>query len=90
MARMPDAEKLLAKIFTYSIKHRIKAIYFEDVSLKKLTEFRTLLLTFKQTSEYLKELIAVKSEFKGKRLAQLLTGDDAGGLLPHNYISELA
>ena len=43
---MPDIEKLTAKIFTYSIKHRIKAIYFEDVSLKKLTEFRTLLMTF--------------------------------------------
>jgi len=57
---MPDIEKLSAKIFTYSIKHRIKAIYFEDVSLRKLTEFRTLLLTFRRTNEYLKEIFAVK------------------------------
>lgn len=31
--KLPDLEKLLAKIFTYSIKHSVKAIYFEDVSL---------------------------------------------------------
>jgi hypothetical protein len=43
MRSLPDLEKLLARIFAYSIKHRIKAIYFEDVSLKKLTEFRSLL-----------------------------------------------
>ena len=36
LAKMPDIEKLLAKIFTYSIKHKKKAIYFEDVSLIKL------------------------------------------------------
>ena len=33
LSKLPDLEKLLAKIFTYSIKHSVKAIYFEDVSL---------------------------------------------------------
>lgn len=47
LARLPDVEKLLAKIFTYSIKHSVKAIYFEDVSLIKMREFRTLLTVFK-------------------------------------------
>jgi hypothetical protein len=47
MGKLPDVEKLLAKIFTYSIKHRVKAIYFEDVSLNKMKEFRTLLKTFR-------------------------------------------
>lgn len=32
LGKLPDLEKLLAKIFTYSIKHSVKAIYFEDVS----------------------------------------------------------
>lgn len=40
LAKLPDLEKLLAKIFTYSIKHSVKAIYFEDVSLIKMKEFR--------------------------------------------------
>lgn len=33
---MPDIEKLLARVFTYSIKHRVKAVYFEDVNLQKM------------------------------------------------------
>ena len=40
MTKLPDMEKLLAKIFTYSVKHKVKAIYFEDVSLIKMREFR--------------------------------------------------
>ena len=32
-AKLPDLEKLLAKVFTYSIKQKVHAIYFEDVSL---------------------------------------------------------
>ena len=51
MKKLPDLEKLLAKIFTYSIKHSIKAIYFEDVSLQKMKEFRTLLNVFKSVRE---------------------------------------
>jgi len=46
LAKLPDLEKLLAKIFTYSIKHKVKAIYFEDVSLTKMKEFRQLLTCF--------------------------------------------
>ena len=40
LAKLPDLEKLLAKIFTYSIKHKVKAIYFEDVSLIKMKEVK--------------------------------------------------
>ena len=47
MGKLPDLEKLLAKIFTYSVKHRVKAIFFEDVSLIKLKEFRHLLTNLK-------------------------------------------
>lgn len=40
MSRLPDLEKLLAKIFTYSVKHSVEAIYFEDVNLQKMREFK--------------------------------------------------
>ena len=46
LSKLPDIEKLLARIFTYSIKHKVRAIYFEDVSLIKMKEFRTLLKVF--------------------------------------------
>ena len=59
LSKLPDLEKLLAKIFTYSIKHSIKAIYFEDVSLQKMREFRTLLVCFKNMTETIDSLRTV-------------------------------
>lgn len=47
LSKLPDLEKLLAKIFTYSIKHSVEAIYFEDVSLNKMREFKSLIDCFK-------------------------------------------
>lgn len=86
---LPDIERLLAKIFTYSIKHRIKAIYFEDVSLKKLTEFRQLLTTFGRFEILFKELLQARDELQSSRLKQLLTPDSEGGLIPAAYEKEL-
>ena len=59
LSKLPDLEKLLAKIFTYSIKHSVKAIYFEDVSLQKMREFRTLLVCFKNMTETIDSLRTV-------------------------------
>jgi DNA mismatch repair ATPase MutS len=46
MGKLPDLEKMIARLYTYSIKSKIKAVYFENVSLNKLKEFRTLIRTF--------------------------------------------
>jgi len=43
LSKLPDIEKLLARVFSYSIKHKVKAVYFEDVNLSKMQEFRKLL-----------------------------------------------
>ena len=56
LSKLPDLEKLLAKIFTYSIKHSVKAIYFEDISLQKMREFRTLLNCFKNVTKTIESL----------------------------------
>jgi hypothetical protein len=56
LQKLPDIEKLLAKVFSYSIKQKKNAIYFEDVNLKKLKEFRTLLSTFATSFEILDHL----------------------------------
>lgn len=56
---MPDLEKSVAKLYTYSIQHRVKAIYFENVSANKLKEF-------KQTVTWLKEsrdIVAILEPF---------------------------
>lgn len=36
LGKLPDMERLLATVFTYSIKHKVKAVYFEDVNLHKM------------------------------------------------------
>ena len=59
LSKLPDLEKLLAKIFTYSIKHHVKAIYFEDVSLQKMKEFRTLLTCFRDVTRTVDSLRTV-------------------------------
>jgi DNA mismatch repair ATPase MutS len=39
LKKVPDLEKLLANIFAYSVKQRVNAVYFENISLIKLKEF---------------------------------------------------
>jgi len=45
---MPDIERMMNKIFTYSIRSNVKAIYFENISFNKLKEFRFLLRNFRE------------------------------------------
>lgn len=85
LSKLPDLEKLLARIFTYSIKHSVKAIYFEDVSLQKMREFRTLLLCFKQLDQTLDSFLKLKRGNQlneNGRIFQLLHPTEEGGLLP--------
>ena len=90
IAKIPDLEKLVAKLYTYSIKHKVKAIYFENVSLNKMREFRQVLKTLKSLDEVVEHLRNRMGEFKSKRLRQLLTDEDEktkeglNGLYPIN------
>lgn len=65
----------MAKIFTYSLKHKVKAIYFEDVSLQKMREFRKLLLCLGEVTHTIGSYIDMnrKGELKSDRLKVLLT-----------------
>ena len=86
-------EKLLAKIFTYSIKHSVKAIYFEDVSLQKMKEFRTLLNCFKNIDNTIESLTSLRrrEELKSARLQALISTKDEHeqGLMPTGIIETI-
>jgi len=87
MSKLPDLEKLLAKIFTYSIKHSVKAIYFEDVSLQKMREFRMLLNCFKGLDTTLDSFFKLKKSGQlspNGRIFKLLHPTEEGGLMPCN------
>ena len=81
-------EKLLAKIFTYSIQHSVQAIiYYQNVSYTKMKEFKILLDCFENIEKTLEDLIEIKQKFKSKRLLMLL--NNKGGLLPSNIKESL-
>ena len=75
LRKLPDLERLMAKIFTYSLKHKIKAIYFEDVSLQKMREFRKLLLCLGEVTHTIGSYLDLikKGDLKSERLRVLLT-----------------
>ena len=43
LSKLPDVEKLLAKVCSYSVKQKAVAAYFEDINMKKMQDFRKLL-----------------------------------------------
>lgn len=93
LQKLPDLEKLLAKIFTYSIKHSVKAIYFEDVSLQKMKEFRSLLNCFKNIDNTIESLTSLRrrEELKSARLQALISTKDEHeqGLMPSGIIETI-
>ena len=82
LKKLPDLEKLLARIFSYSIKHSVKAIYFEDVTVQKMRDFRTLLNSFKEMPALIEPLTNIAAKLNSSRLKVLCTLDTEGGLLP--------
>lgn len=40
---LPDLEKILAKVFIYSVQNTVKAVTFENICYQKLREFKILL-----------------------------------------------
>jgi len=56
LSKLPDIERMLTRIFTYSIKTKIRAFYIDIQATKRLAEFETLLNIFKELNEKQKEL----------------------------------
>lgn len=75
LGKLPDIERLLAKIYAYSIRHKVQAIYFEDVSLVKMKEFRQVLRALRSIPEIMKPIINRKRDMKSARLRNLLSED---------------
>ena len=93
LAKYPDIEKLLAKIFTYSIKRNVKVIYFQDVSQIKMHEFRLLLNSFRETKDTIQCLRTLhrKGKLQSERLIALVTTrkETEQGLLPGNILEAI-
>lgn len=58
----------MARIFSDSVKHSVKAIYFEDVNLAKMKEFRFLLNVFRDMYSTIGMFNKLGDELKSTRL----------------------
>ena len=61
-------ERLQAKVFAYSVRNQVKAVYFENVSFQKLRELKSLLRNFRDFSEIIEPLRQESENFKSDRL----------------------
>jgi DNA mismatch repair protein MSH6 len=71
--KLNDMEKQLSKLYQYSINKNKNAVYFEDVSLRKLKEFHDMLFKMKEIPDAISSLANVKDSLKSERLRQLVT-----------------
>ena len=53
---LPDLERILTKIYTYSVRGKVNAFYMDKQSKKRLGEFYDMLATLKEIIEMLKDL----------------------------------
>ena len=76
-------ERMMSKVFTYSVRTSVKAVYFENVSFQKLRELKSLLRNFREFSQIIEPLRQESESFKSKRLTNLCRYVEEGGLLPY-------
>lgn len=79
---MPDLERIITKVFSYSVKNAVKAIYFENVSFSKLRELKQLLKHFRELPDIIDTLRCKAHNFKSERLKNLVTFESEGGMMP--------
>ena len=82
LGRLPDMERMQAKVFAYSVRNSIRAVFFENVSFQKLRELKSLLRNFHDFAEIIEPLRVESESFKSQRLKQLVRYKEENGLMP--------
>ena len=74
LRKLPDIERLLSKIYTYSAKTSVKAIYIDIAALSRLDEFYNLLSMLSNLQEVLNDVFGadVVKSLKSRRLKALV------------------
>ena len=69
---LPDIERILTKIYTYSVKQRVKAFYIDAQAINRLDELYELMESMKEMLKILRDLFGKKGyKAKSLRLKQL-------------------
>lgn len=68
---MPDIERILTRIYTYSVKTKFKAFWIDAQALKRFDEFYELVTTLREVLDILKDVFQTKdagARVQSKRL----------------------
>lgn len=73
LRNLPDVERLISRIYTYSVKSSVKAIYIDMAALQRLNEFYDLLKILRQMRTLVEKIFTedVKSKLCSERLKAL-------------------
>ena len=74
LRKVPDLERMLSRIYTYSQRASVKAIYIDISVIKRLDEFYTLLGVLKKLQDIITEVFDkdVLKVLRSKRLRALV------------------
>ena len=78
--KLPDLERLLARLCSYSIKTSSKAVYFEDVASSKIREFCRFLGHIKDVERLMSEISVF--EIRSQLLTSIVKPSNEGGNFP--------
>ena len=73
--KLPDIERMLSRIYTYSAKNTVKAIYIDIAVINRLDEFYLLLNYLRRLKTMISEVFDDKTSFsqlKSRRLKSLV------------------
>lgn len=73
LVQLPDVERIMTKIYTYSVKSKVKAFYIDAQAMQRLDEFYDLIATLREMSKILKEVFKKATKLDSKRLKALIT-----------------
>ena len=76
LTSLPDIERILTKIYTYSVKTKVKAFWVDAQALTRLDEFYGLIETLREVNSILDEVFHEadgNAKVQAKRLKQLVT-----------------
>lgn len=73
-SKLPDLERMISRIYTYSVRSSVKAIYIDMAALARLNEFYDLLSTLRKVREILDKIFK-KADINSKRLKELFQTD---------------
>ena len=71
---LPDIERILTRVYTYSVKQKVKAFYIDAQAINRLDEFHDLCETLRAIVDILKDIFhkGKKASFSSQRLRKLV------------------